>query len=307
MTRKILILGAGKIGGAIVDLLHGSGAYDISLADSNATFLKQAAGDRAKTHEIDVADRTRADQDRAGTGCGALRPALLPQPRRGAGLRRRRRALLRPDRGRGDHARGQGDRQELEGRVRAAMRAGARLHLDRRQPADQGVRRAARRAYAGRRAAGIPGQRAQIQSHLVDRRPHQRILQPVRGDPRRQADRGDADGGPRAFLARWHRLRVLQHLRRPRHPVRDPGRQAREPELQDRALSRPLRHHEDAAGGPAAQGAARPAQGHPRDLGADHAPGRGADLRRRHRHARRAPDPGELCQEDLCPGDRRAS
>ena len=58
MTRKILILGAGKIGGAIVDLLHGSDAYDIALADSNATFLKQAAGDRAGTHEIDVADRT---------------------------------------------------------------------------------------------------------------------------------------------------------------------------------------------------------------------------------------------------------
>ena len=58
MTRKILILGAGKIGGAIVDLLHGSGAYDIALADSNAPFLKQAAGDRARTHEIDVSDRT---------------------------------------------------------------------------------------------------------------------------------------------------------------------------------------------------------------------------------------------------------
>ena len=57
MTRKILILGAGKIGGAIVDLLHGSGAYDIALADSNATFLKQAAGDRAETHQIDVSDR----------------------------------------------------------------------------------------------------------------------------------------------------------------------------------------------------------------------------------------------------------
>jgi saccharopine dehydrogenase-like NADP-dependent oxidoreductase len=56
MPRKVLILGAGKIGGAIVDLLHGSGAYDISLADSNATFLKQAAGDRAETHLIDVGD-----------------------------------------------------------------------------------------------------------------------------------------------------------------------------------------------------------------------------------------------------------
>src|SRR5919197_4937373 len=57
MPRKGLILGAGKIGGAIVDLLHGSGAYDIALADSNATFLKQAGGDRATTHEIDVGDR----------------------------------------------------------------------------------------------------------------------------------------------------------------------------------------------------------------------------------------------------------
>jgi saccharopine dehydrogenase-like NADP-dependent oxidoreductase len=57
MTRKILILGAGKIGGAIVDLLHGSGAYDISVADTNATFLKQAAGERARTHQIDVSDR----------------------------------------------------------------------------------------------------------------------------------------------------------------------------------------------------------------------------------------------------------
>lgn len=56
MARKVLILGAGKIGGAIVDLLHDSGAYDIAVADSNATFLKQAAGDRARTHEIDVSD-----------------------------------------------------------------------------------------------------------------------------------------------------------------------------------------------------------------------------------------------------------
>src|SRR5512145_2655641 len=47
MARKILILGAGKIGGAIVDLLHGSGVYDIAVADSNTAFLKQAAGARA--------------------------------------------------------------------------------------------------------------------------------------------------------------------------------------------------------------------------------------------------------------------
>jgi len=42
MSRKVLILGAGKIGGAIVDLLHASGDYDITLADTDAAFLKQA-------------------------------------------------------------------------------------------------------------------------------------------------------------------------------------------------------------------------------------------------------------------------
>src|SRR3954468_16035041 len=55
--RKVLVLGAGKIGGAIVDLLHGTGDYQITLADSDASFLKQAAGDRAQAVKIDVADR----------------------------------------------------------------------------------------------------------------------------------------------------------------------------------------------------------------------------------------------------------
>jgi saccharopine dehydrogenase-like NADP-dependent oxidoreductase len=74
MTRKVLILGAGKIGGAIVDLLHGSGAYDIAVADSNATFLKQAAGDRARTHEIDVGDS--ASLARVAAGQDAVLSAL---------------------------------------------------------------------------------------------------------------------------------------------------------------------------------------------------------------------------------------
>ena len=61
MKRKILVLGAGKIGGAIVDLLHASGGYEITLADSNAGFLAQAGGTgaggkKAATHQIDVSD-----------------------------------------------------------------------------------------------------------------------------------------------------------------------------------------------------------------------------------------------------------
>jgi saccharopine dehydrogenase-like NADP-dependent oxidoreductase len=55
--RKVLVLGAGKIGGAIVDLLHATGDYQITLADSDQAFLAQAAGDRAKALKIDVADK----------------------------------------------------------------------------------------------------------------------------------------------------------------------------------------------------------------------------------------------------------
>ncbi len=46
MTREVLVLGAGKIGGAIVDLLHAAGEYRITLADSDAAFLQQSAGRR---------------------------------------------------------------------------------------------------------------------------------------------------------------------------------------------------------------------------------------------------------------------
>jgi len=56
MSRKVLILGAGKIGGAIVDLLHASGDYTITLADNDAAFLKQAGGKKARTEKIDVAN-----------------------------------------------------------------------------------------------------------------------------------------------------------------------------------------------------------------------------------------------------------
>ena len=56
-TRNVLVLGAGKIGGAIVDLLHATGDYKITLADTDKAFLIQAAGDRAQPLQIDVADK----------------------------------------------------------------------------------------------------------------------------------------------------------------------------------------------------------------------------------------------------------
>lgn len=57
MKRKVLILGAGKIGGAIVDLLHAAKDYEITLADSNSQFLRQAGGKKAKQEKIDVSDK----------------------------------------------------------------------------------------------------------------------------------------------------------------------------------------------------------------------------------------------------------
>src|SRR3569833_1782726 len=57
MKREVLVLGAGKIGGAIVDLLHATGEYRITLADSDATFLAQSAGKKATAKAVDVSDR----------------------------------------------------------------------------------------------------------------------------------------------------------------------------------------------------------------------------------------------------------
>ena len=57
MQREVLVLGAGKIGGAIVDLLHATGDYRITIADTDPAFLAQAAGDRATARQADVSDR----------------------------------------------------------------------------------------------------------------------------------------------------------------------------------------------------------------------------------------------------------
>src|SRR5215813_1657036 len=54
--RKILILGAGKIGGAIVDMLAATGDYDITIADQNAGFLGLIPAQKAKRERIDVSD-----------------------------------------------------------------------------------------------------------------------------------------------------------------------------------------------------------------------------------------------------------
>ena len=54
--RKILILGAGKIGGAIVDMLAATGDYDVTIADQDAGFLALVPAQKAKRERIDVSD-----------------------------------------------------------------------------------------------------------------------------------------------------------------------------------------------------------------------------------------------------------
>ncbi|MGH6932933.1 MAG: saccharopine dehydrogenase family protein [Dongiaceae bacterium] len=55
--RKLLILGAGKIGGAIVDMLAATGDYDITIADQDPNFLALIPAVKARQERIDVSDR----------------------------------------------------------------------------------------------------------------------------------------------------------------------------------------------------------------------------------------------------------
>src|SRR5262249_819632 len=54
--RKILILGAGKIGGAIVDMLAATGDYDLTSADPDPDFRGLLPAQKARRERIDVSD-----------------------------------------------------------------------------------------------------------------------------------------------------------------------------------------------------------------------------------------------------------
>jgi saccharopine dehydrogenase-like NADP-dependent oxidoreductase len=55
-VKRILVLGAGKIGGAIVYLLGGTGDWDVTVADQKREFLGLIPEDRARRELVDVAD-----------------------------------------------------------------------------------------------------------------------------------------------------------------------------------------------------------------------------------------------------------
>ena len=118
--------------------------------------------------------------------CRRWSPAcpITAMPLVAAAARDGRHALFRPDRGRGGHAARQRAGAECRRRIRTAVRPGAGIHQHRRWRADPALRQLAQRAAAGRRAAAASAQCAEILAHLVHRRTHQRVRQPVRGHRR---------------------------------------------------------------------------------------------------------------------------
>jgi len=65
--HKVLIIGAGKIGSAIVQLLAESGAYEVTVADKAHTFLNKLNGlDKVSTLELDVTDSNALSQALTG-------------------------------------------------------------------------------------------------------------------------------------------------------------------------------------------------------------------------------------------------
>jgi saccharopine dehydrogenase-like NADP-dependent oxidoreductase len=60
--NSVLVLGAGKIGGAIVDMLHGSGDWTVTVADQSDEFLALITAGYATTQRVDVADPTTLEE-----------------------------------------------------------------------------------------------------------------------------------------------------------------------------------------------------------------------------------------------------
>ena len=303
----VLLLGAGKIGAAISELLTATGDYSVTVGDSDEAMLDLLDIERVRVEQVDATKP--ADLRRALKGRSIVISALPFYLNPG---------VAEAARAAGCHYFDLTEDVETTKRVRAVADGAPVAFVPQCGLAPgfisivglrsrQALRQAAQCLDARRRSAAIPRQRAQIQSDLEHRRPHQRILQSVRRRARRPAHRGAAARGPRELLARRRRLRGVQHLGRPGHAGRDAGRQGREPELQDRALSRALRDHEDAGARPAPGRAARAPEERARDRGADDQAGRRAGVRLGARLQGRAPDPGDLRQEDLQPGSGRPS
>ncbi len=184
--KDIVIVGAGKIGSMIAELLGGSGDYSVTVVDRSQHQLDrlETAAPIAKI----AADITQGDSlaqypDRQVRR--AERRALSRHPAHRRGGQGGRRPLPGSDRGRRQHPRGEAARRRRPHRLHSAMRIGAGLHHHRGERPGLALRRVARRAHARRRAAEVPVQCAQLQSDLEHGRRHQRVLRTLRGHRQR--------------------------------------------------------------------------------------------------------------------------
>ena len=239
--HRVLLLGAGKIGRMIARLLVDSGDYDVVVGDvSPQRSSGSPAASAWTTVPVDV--ESPAQLAAALAGCDTVISALsfyhnprVAEAALAAGVSyfdltedvdttRRVREIAE---------------QAADGQIfmpQCGLAPGfisiVAKHLT------QQLRQARHGAHARRRPAAVSHRRAEVQPHLVDRRADQRVLQPVRRDPRRPADRGVAARRLRAVLARRRAVRGVQHQRRPRHAVRDARGHGARAELQDGPLHR---------------------------------------------------------------------
>ena len=295
--KDIVIVGAGKIGSMIAEMLGGSRRLRGHGASTARSSSWTGSRPRRPIEKV-AADITQGDAlaqlaDRQIRG--AERRALSRDPPDRRGRQGGRRALPRPDRGCGQHARGQAAGRRRAHGASSRSAAWRRASSPSSRATWRAIRRAARRAHARRRAARISLERAQLQSDLEHRRGHQRVLRALRGDRQRPAARDAAAGGaarnsrstafctkhstPQAAWARCARRWPARCAISTTAPSAIPGHAA----IMKALLQRP-----------AAARPPRTAEGHSRERGADHAAGRGHRVRHRERHARRPADAGDL-------------
>jgi 2',3'-cyclic-nucleotide 2'-phosphodiesterase (5'-nucleotidase family) len=133
-AMRITLLGAGHIGQTIARLLATSGDYEVTVFDRDPQALARLG--RA-AHPVPRGRHRRPGRAAAGAArpgrgdqCAALPPGHLAATQ----AREARLPLLRPDRGRGRHARHPAPGRRRAHRLHAAVRAGAGLHRHRRPP-----------------------------------------------------------------------------------------------------------------------------------------------------------------------------
>ena len=159
---NVLLLGAGKIGGAIVEYLAGSGDYLVAVADQDELALRLMAREDVGRMQVNVTDASALAKAVSGTNMvlSALPfylNAAVAEAARNAGAHyfdltedvETTRAVRRIAVG-------------AEHRVRAAMRARTGLYFYCRLRSHQEIRQPSQRPYARGSAAAVPDKRPQI-------------------------------------------------------------------------------------------------------------------------------------------------